>query len=197
MDLDTDVDLSDEMPPGPMSEAAFLDWVVRQDCRYEFDGERPVPMVGNFPRHGRINVNLIVALGNRLRGSAYEVFNGDVFIRADDRLRAPDAYVVPRRDQHEGRVLVDPIAVFEIVSDGSERVDRVEKKAEYWATPSIQHYVILEQDFSQGQVFSRGSRDWERGTARAGGSIELPALGIEVPLDEAYEGLRLPAMPDG
>ncbi len=176
-----------------MTEQEFLDWVVRQDRRCEFDGEYPIPMVGNVLRHGRIQARLMLALGNRLRNTPYEVLGSDVFIRAHTRLRVPDAYVVARDTREDGRVLPDPLVVFETVSAGSARTDRIEKAREYFATPSIRHSVILEQDFPAAEVLSRAPQGWMRTAAGAGEAIALPAIGIEVAVREMYEGLRFPS----
>ncbi len=45
--------------------------------------------------------------------------------------------------------------VFEVISPGTSRTDRIDKLREYQATASIQRYVILEQDSIGATVFSR------------------------------------------
>lgn len=180
----------------PMTEAEFLAWSETvEDRRFEFDGRFAVLMVGSTLRHGVIQTNLLVALRVRLRGTACTVLGSDNFVRAEHSLRLPDALVATRDVQDEGRVLPDPAVVFEILSDSTERTDRTLKTREYWANPSIQHCVLLEQHAPVVEVLTRGAEGWIRTAATSGETVALPAIGIELPVDELYEGLRFPQPP--
>ena len=55
-----------------MTQAAFLAWEERQELRYEFDGIRPVAMTGGTFAHSVVQSNLMIALGNALRGHLAE-----------------------------------------------------------------------------------------------------------------------------
>jgi len=62
--------------------------------------------------------------------------------------------------------------------------------AEYRATPSIQSYVMLEQQHVQATVFARtGDGQWIGRVLRAGETLALPEIDIELPLDELYDGI--------
>jgi hypothetical protein len=47
------------------------------------------------------------------------------------------------------------VAVFEVIGPSTARTDRIVKNQEYRDTPSVQYYVMLEQDFAGAMVFSR------------------------------------------
>ena len=86
------------------------------------------------------------------------------------------------------RSLPNPVVIFEILSEGTERQDRITKNEEYRRTPSVQRYVMLEQDEPAATVFAR---EGERlvGTLLKGDAIlAMPEIGIEIPLAEFYEG---------
>jgi Uma2 family endonuclease len=55
----------------PMTLEEFLAWEQRQELRREFDGFRPVAMTGGTAARSVIQRNLLMALGNRLRGKAW------------------------------------------------------------------------------------------------------------------------------
>jgi hypothetical protein len=80
--------------PSPMTLAEFLAWEERQELRYEFDGIRPVAMVGGTVAHSVIQANLIAALRIRLRGSPCRPSGSDPEIEVAGRIRYPDAFVV-------------------------------------------------------------------------------------------------------
>jgi Uma2 family endonuclease len=63
------------------------------------------------------------------------------------------------------------------------------KTREYRATPSIQRYVILEQDRIAATVFARAGGDWIGHVFLDGAILAMPEIGIDVPLAEFYDGL--------
>jgi Uma2 family endonuclease len=85
--------------------------------------------------------------------------------------------------------------VFEILSPGTSRTDRIEKLREYQATSSIQRYVILEQDAIAAMVFVRKGTDLVAETLTAGDTLRMPEIDVEVAMAEFYTGLDLSEEP--
>jgi Uma2 family endonuclease len=169
----------------------FLAWEERQELRYEFDGVQPVAMTGGSFVHAAIQINLILALGTRLRGKPCRVIGSELKIEVAGRIRYPDAFVICTPQPGSTHVVRDPVAVFEILSPSTSHTDLVLKTAEYRATPSILHYVILEQTHAGAQVFSRRGADWIAETVRDADLLRLPEIGIEIPLPELYADVAL------
>jgi Uma2 family endonuclease len=183
-----------------MTVADFLAWEERQELRWEFDGFAPVAMTGGTEAHEIIQINLVNALTNRLRGTPCRAYGSNLKIRvAADRIRYPDAFVVCSPVAPRGTVRDDPVVVFEVLSPSTARTDRVEKMHEYWETPSIRRYVLIEQDAVSAMTFARGERGWAGDVLWSTDMLALPEIGIELTLDELYEGLdpaALRAPPD-
>jgi Uma2 family endonuclease len=169
----------------------FLAWEERQELRYEFDGFEPVAMNGVRVEHAAIEMNLTLALGNRLRGRPCRAFGSNLKIEVAGRIRYPDAFVVCTPVPRGTYIIRDPVVVFEILSPSTSHTDLVLKTAEYQATPSIQRYVILEQTHAGAQVFSRRGADWIVETAKDDDILRLPEIGIEIPLAEIYADVTL------
>ena len=90
---------------------------------------------------------------------------------------------------------VDPVALFEILSESSGHTDLVLKNLEYRETRSVQHYVVLEQTQAGVIVFSRKGEDWVAEALTGQDAVlRLPAIGIELPVSELYE--RVPLVPE-
>ena len=174
-----------------MTVAEFLAWEERQELRFEFDGFEPHAMTGGTLNHAAIQASLIRIVGNRLAGSGCRVFGSHLKAAVDGSIRYPDAMVVCTRADGKATVIEDPVVVFEIVSPSIERVDRIVKSAEYRNTASVQAYVMLQQDFIGATVFRRTGDLWAADTYGEGATIALPAIGIDLPIDELYEGLDL------
>jgi Uma2 family endonuclease len=179
-----------------MTLAEFLAWEERQELRYEFDGSQPVAMTGGTLNHDRITRRLHRALEAKLRGKPCEPFGPDVKIVTAGKARYPDALVTCTPQTGESTIAESPVAVFEVVSPNTSRTDRIEKVREYQATPSIQRYVILEQDSVGATVFERVGDAWRAFTLTAGDMLSMSEISIELPLDDCYAGLEMPDRPN-
>ena len=177
-----------------MTVAEFLAWEERQPTKYEFDGMRPVAMVGVTNAHSIIQSNLIIALGARLRGTSCRIHGSDFKIRVAGRIRYSDALVVCRMLAADAKLTAEPTVVFEIVSESSRHTDLMVKNHEYRGTPSIQHYVVLEQTRAECVVFNRFEGEWLAEALDGRESVmRLPAIGVEVALTEIYADVPFPS----
>ena len=171
----------------PMTLAEFLAWEERQELRYEYDGLEPVAMTGGTIAHDQITFDLRTALTARLAGKPCRPLGPNVKIIAGGRARYPDAIVVCHPVSPTATVVNDPVIVFEVLSAGSSETDLIDKNREYRATPSIQRYVVLQQTHIAAIVFVRREEGWlSEIVSGDDASLDLPELGIAVPLREVY-----------
>jgi Uma2 family endonuclease len=175
----------------PMSLSDFLAWEERQEGKYEFDGFAPVAMVGVTVAHSAIQRNVLFALTGRLRGRPCQAHGSELKIQVVGRIRYPDAFVVCTPRGNGETIITDPVVIFEIVSNESDRRDRIIKNEEYSLTPSVQRYVMLEQDVPAALVFAREGDRWIGTLHKDDAVLAMPEIGIEIPLAEFYEGLDL------
>ncbi len=177
----------------PMTLAQFLSWEERQEQRYEFDGQRPIAQAGGTAAHSAIQRNLLFSLTGRLRGQSCQAHGSDLKIEvADGHIRYPEAFVVCTPVSPRATVVTDPIIVFEVLGDGTANDDLVIKNAEYRATPSIRCYVILQQTHPGAIVFARKDADWITDLVSGQEAVlDLPEIGISIPLSELYVDLDL------
>ena len=175
-----------------MSRSEFLDWAQSQDRRYEFDGLHPVAMTGGSLGHNQITLAIHRALDRRLARSRCRPLGPDAGIGTiGDIIRYPDAVVTCSPFERSAHLVPAPVVVFEVISPGSLRIDRVVKLREYQAVPSIRAYVIVESDAPAVTILSR---DADGEPFRAAGLAEedelaLAAIGISVPVAEIYAAI--------
>jgi Uma2 family endonuclease len=176
----------------PMNLAEFLLWEERQELRYEFDGFEPVAMTGGTIAHDQIIFDLRTALAARLARTPCRALGPNVKIIADGRARYPDAIVVCKPVSRNDTVAADPVVVFEVLSEGSSQTDLIDKNREYRATPSIQRYVVLQQTRKAAIVFVRREDGWLSEIVSGDeASLDMPEIGIALPLREVYENAGL------
>lgn len=177
----------------PMTLDEFLTWERCQELRYEFDGFKPIAMTGGTLGHSAIASNLDMTLRDRLGGGPCRTYRGDVKVIVADHVRYPDLVVTCSPAPPAADVVPAPVVVFEVLSSGTARIARVDKNAEYRATPSIRHYVMLEQAAPAATVFSRSGEDWiGQFVTGADAVVMLQAVGVELPLAEVYAGIEFP-----
>jgi Uma2 family endonuclease len=179
----------------PMSVAEFLAWEERQEFRWEFDGFQPVAMTGGTFAHEVIGDNIRFAMRNRLGDGRCRVLGPTLKIEVAGRIRYPDAFVICTQAALRATVMHEPVVVFEVLSESTSRTDRIEKLREYSATPSIQRYVILEQDAIAAMVFVRKGADLVAEALTEADILHMPEIDAEVPIAEFYTGIDLSAQP--
>jgi Uma2 family endonuclease len=176
----------------PMTLRQFLAWEERQELRYEFDGFQPVAMTGETIAHHRITFNLRKALDARLTGRPCQPHGPNVKIIADRKVRYPDAIVACTPVSLNATVVDNPMVVFEVLSEGAANTDLIEKNREYRAIPSIQRYVIVQQTHAAAIVFVRQGDTWPSEiVAGEDAYLNIPEIGIDVPLAGLYAGIEL------
>ena len=179
-----------------MSLTEFLEWEDRQELRYEFDGVEPSAMTGGSLRHAAIQRNLAMAIGNRLRGKPCQFFGSDLKIQvAENSSRYADGSVLCSDLNPSLKIVRNPIVIFEVLSPSTAAKDRIVKAREYHATPSVKRYVLLEQDLIGATVHVRAQDGWRVLVLKDDDTLDMPEIGLAIPLAEFYEGLAFEAQP--
>src|SRR5947199_6991495 len=101
------------------------------ETKSEYDDGVVYTMAGASERHNMIVAGLVRALGNRIPAHCH-VYPSDmkIRIRRPTRFFYPDVTVVcgqSQFDDSERDVLLNPLIVFEVLSDATERYDRGRK----------------------------------------------------------------------
>lgn len=169
----------------------FFAWAEAQEERYEFDGFAPEAMGGGTAGHSLLHVNIIKALGRRLRTPCI-VLGADAGVATlGHAVRYPDALITCSPIDLSARTISGVVVVFEVLSPTSGRMDRLVKVREYAGVPTILRYVIVEYAFAGLTVLSRahGTEGWMSEALGEGSSLSMPEVGVVLPLAEIYDGL--------
>ena len=177
----------------------YYAWGELQDERYEYVDGYPVRMMsGASRRHDQIVVNLLLALGARLRGGPCRPFTADTAVKTEPRRRRrPDAGVECGERRDLDYVANDPRVVIEVLSPSTREFDLLGKLDEYKALPSLREIVVIEPNAPEAMLWSRkAAGEWQgrkvEGLDRA---IELASLDTDLPLREVYDGLEFRPRP--
>jgi Uma2 family endonuclease len=174
------------------------------DHKSEYYQGEVFAMAGGTARHARIGANLLIGLGSRLRGGSCATFTGDlrVKVQATGLRTYPDASVFCSKMEFDlednwKETAVNPTMLFEVLSDSTEAYDRGSKSEQYRRIPSLQAYVLINQGTAHVEHFDRqGDGTWRLSEVSGlDSTLQLPALEIELPLDELYAGVELDVPP--
>lgn len=161
------------------------------DSLYEYiDGEM-FEVEAATPNHGRIQGNLTIAVGTRLRTPPCAVLGQSARVQAPGgRHFHPDLLVVcGKLEVLPDDSVLNPAVVFEILSKSTAGFDLGRKGVFYRSIPSLQEYILVEQSRAWVQRWTRQPAPWHV-DEYAGLDAVLPitALGCEIPLSELYRG---------
>jgi Uma2 family endonuclease len=172
----------------PGSTENFLAWEDKQEFKHEFDGRRVIPMTGGSLAHQRIVLNLCTTL-MALLGNKPVVAVQEMRLRIGSQVRYPDVLVCAGPLDQSIKTLTDALVIFEVLSDDTATVDRVDKLIDYGRVASLHAYVLLEQTAMAATLFQRQPEGAWIASAHTGGDLVLPGFGIALPLASLYHGL--------
>ena len=174
-----------------MSLEEFLAWERDQPERYEYAAGVITMMTGASLAHATITMNVAIALRQALRGTGCRPFANDAKVLAGSSVRYPDVAVTCSPFSGADDIVPDPVLVIEVISPSTEREDRGRKKFDYFATPSIQQYAIIEQDARRIDLFTRAGDRWTDEVVEGDATLRLSSVGVEISLDAIYEDTEL------
>ncbi|WP_152047919.1 Uma2 family endonuclease [Aureimonas psammosilenae] len=154
--------------------------------RYELVGGQPVRLQAERVSHAERKLSAVTALRQGLRSAGLtdcRAFPDGVSVRIDDHtVREPDALIHCGPYDRDGLFAPHPVIVVEVVSPSSQRTDVDRKLIDYFAVPSILHYLIVYGD--EGRVIHHRR-------ATADGQITTSILGRESVIDLSPPGLSM------
>ena len=173
-----------------------------EDCarfKSEFWYGRIYAMASAPEPHIIINANLGTAVGSQLIGTACREYGNDLQVRTspDGLITYPDLTVVcgerrflPRKNA----VLLNPTAIFEILSPSTAKDDRGEKFLAYKEIESLRDYVLIAQNEPRIEHFALQENGlWLPMTALGlDASLTLSAVPVTLRLAEIYRDIVFP-----
>lgn len=173
-----------------MSEDEYLEAERTAKERHEFVAGQCWAMSGGTHEHAVIQANLLRELGNALRDRPCFVHSGDMRLKSEltGLYTYPDASITcdpPRFLDSRRDTLLNPTAVFEVLSDSTEAYDRGKKFDHYRRIPSVCHYVLVSQHEVQIE-HRRRLPDGSWSLHIVGPGEELEVVGCRLVVDEVY-----------
>lgn len=191
-----------------VTETEYLERERAAQERHEYLDGYVYAMAGESPEHGEICANLSWITGLQLRNTNCRLRIGNTKVRSGPKpslMRGlkglysyPDLFVtcgeLRFHDEHKD-VVVNPTAIFEVLSESTATYDRGEKFLRYqnWSL-SLQDYVLISQTSPTVEHFSRQSDgSWTyRVFQGVSASFAIKSIKCTFKLADIYERVTFP-----
>jgi len=172
----------------------YLEIERASEYKNEYYYGQVLAMSGASLKHNYIDGNLIVALGQFLKGKECQAWPGNMRVSTPSRdsYMYPDALIVcdetePEDDKFD--TLTNPAVIFEILSPSTRSIDKGRKFFFYQQIPSLQEYIMVDslKRFIQ-LARKQPDQSWKVETLDEKNAILfIRTINFELPLDEIYK----------
>lgn len=181
----------------------YLDIEQSGDVRYEYHKGELFAMAGGTINHSTVCNNVAGELRNATRKTGSCVsFNSEIKVEVDPGKKYvyPDAGLArPKLNESETLTgaITNPSLIVEVTSDSSGNYDRGAKLKLYFSLPSLQEYLIIDQDRPIVTAFRRRGNLMRLDTySGLEDAVPLESIEASLQLSDIYENVELLPLED-
>lgn len=163
----------------------YLSSELARDLKHEFLDGQAYAMAGASINHERISTNINREFSYHLKGKPCESMSSDMKVRVRDNFYYPDVLVVCDFDDSEPYYTDKPVIIVEVISRSTRKNDERYKLVEYLNIPTLQEYVLIEQDVADVTVY-RKSDDWRSTHYFLGDEIYFESIELTLNVEDIY-----------
>ncbi len=191
--------MSSQTIPTRVTLDEYLEWEATQEGRNEYiDGEIRA-MSGASLDHNRIVVNITRETSISLQESPCESFTTSQKVQTKAGLSVfyPDVLIVCEDLQEgKGNTILNPIAIFEVLSPSTGRYDRYVKFERYRTIENLQEYFLVHQNKAKIEAYRRSADGtWDISVYMVyvglNTSLTVESVGIKIPLRMIYRRVKI------
>jgi Uma2 family endonuclease len=179
-----------DVRPAKWTISDYLEAEAASEVRHEYIAGDLYAMAGASENHNFISGNIFSAIRNHLRGKKCKVFIHDMKLKIHAQVMLfyyPDVMVVCEADDEDKSFKTKPSIIVEVISESTRGTDEREKLLTFLQLPSLQEYVMVEQDQMKITVHRRAVEWRPEVLGDAAAVLKLNSIGFEMPLSLVYE----------
>ena len=169
--------------------------------KHEFHNGKLIEMPGGTPTHSLISGNVLAFIKFSLykKTERFLIYNSDahIYIPDLDKSLYPDVSVVkdkPILFQHYKTLIINPLLIVEVLSDGTEDYDKNKKFEHYQKLPTVKEYVLVHQHEPKVEIYycKNGNRNvWQYSFVTGlDARIKLQSIGCTIQLKDIYRDVE-------
>lgn len=169
-----------------LTEEEYLATELNSEIKREFIDGQVFAMAGAGYNHHCISANVLRKFGNHLEGTPCATFMADIKVRIGKDYVYPDVLVDCSKMAGDDYFSTSPVMIVEVLSRSTRKMDSTTKLLRYINLPSLQEYVMIEQDIVSVQVL-RKNKHWLPEYFFLGDSVTFEAIGLTLSVEEIYD----------
>ncbi|MDP3007997.1 MAG: Uma2 family endonuclease [Methylococcales bacterium] len=179
--------MSSSQSIGFITVADYLQSELTSETKHEYLEGQLYAMAGASKNHQRIISNLVRVFSGHLRNTPCDTFTSDIKVRIGDlAFFYPDIIVACEDNTDNNYYTESPVIIVEVLSKSTRRKDETTKRRLYQTMPSLQEYVLIEQDIVDIEICRR-SQSWQSEHYFMGDEIIFAAIDLTMSVNEIYE----------
>ena len=165
----------------------YLEITGEDEGRYELIEGVIYAMAPIRTYHSLITSKLNKRLLIHLDGTPCQVYNDPMEVKIDDlSVYAPDVMVDCSDTQENTLYREKPILIVEVLSPSTRRHDKAIKLKKYLTIPTLQEYVLIEQEYVDVEVLRRDN-GWQPEHYFLGDDVTFTSIDLTLPVEDVYE----------
>ena len=168
-----------------VNEAEYLQGELLAETKREYIDGEVYAMAGASENHNLLSVNILTELKNRLKGTSCRTFMADMKVKVGSSFFYPDVMVVCQEDNDSEYYKKAPVIIVEVLSKSTRRFDQTDKRLRCQKIPTLEEYVLIEQDKGEIQVFSKKDQQ-QSFYYYLGDEITFSSLDVTVRVEDIY-----------
>jgi Uma2 family endonuclease len=168
----------------------YLAGELVSEIKHEYEDGYVYAMAGASKNHQSIADNVLGEIRQHLKTMRCRPFGSDIKVKVGTKFYYPDMMVVCEDKSNSRYYTESPVLIVEVLSDSTKQRDKTVKKLAYQSLPSLQEYVLIEQDFVDVEVCRR-STNWQSQHYLAGDKVWLESIDFTLPIEEVYRWVEI------
>ena len=170
-----------------ISEQEYLEGELHSDIKHEYIDGMIYAMSGASAAHNRIAGNIYGEFRNHLKGKPCQPYSADMKVKIGSKYFYPDVLV--DCSDVDDYFTESPIILVEVLSKSTRRMDETTKRLIYLQIPTLQEYVLIEQDFVKIEIV-RKSENWQPMRYYLGDELTFESIGLTLTVEEIYQRVK-------
>lgn len=173
-----------------LTEQEYLQGELQSQTKHELVAGEIFAMVGASSAHNVISGNIFAELRAHLKDKPCRPYINDMKVKIAENFYYPDVVVDCSDISNDAYFVETPILIVEVLSASTRTYDKTFKLQEYQKIPTLQEYVMIEQETQRVEVLSRLD-GWQPHYYEALETFTLQSVGLTLSVAEVYEGIKV------
>ncbi|HRA90852.1 MAG TPA: Uma2 family endonuclease [Acinetobacter sp.] len=171
-----------------VSEQEYLDGEQFTEIKHEYINGEVYAMAGAHRNHVRLADNIMLQFMNHLKGKSCQPFSSDLKIKIGKNFFYPDVMVDCSDDEYD-YYTESPTIIVEVLSKSTRQKDRTLKRDLYLTIPTLQEYVLIEQDFVDVEI-QRRTNGWQSEHFYLDQDVYFQSIDLTVKVADIYDRVK-------